>query len=65
MNKRLFWLLTAIFLALIHRAEAQPPQRKIRHAGFLSGASLVSTEARVEAFRQGLRALGYTEGNSH
>jgi ABC-type uncharacterized transport system substrate-binding protein len=43
--------------------EAQS-QTKLRHIGFLSGASFVSTQARIDAFREGLRALGYVEGTT-
>ena len=44
-------------------AEAQQP-KKLARAGFL-GATFASTEsARIEAFRQGLRDLGYVEGKS-
>jgi putative ABC transport system substrate-binding protein len=43
---------------------AEPPKSKIPHIGFLSGASFVSTQRRIDAFRQGLRALGYTEGKN-
>ena len=38
MNPKLFWLLTAIFLALLHRAEAQQAN-KIPCIGFLSASS--------------------------
>jgi ABC-type uncharacterized transport system substrate-binding protein len=64
MNKKTVWMLILFTLASVHPAEAQQAQTKIRHIGFLSGASLVSTQARVEAFRQGLRALGYVEGKN-
>ena len=40
------------------------PQTKIRHIGFLSGASYVSTQARIEAFRQELNVLGYVDGTN-
>ena len=43
--------------------QAQQPA-KIPRIGFLSGTSLSSTSARVEAFRQGLRELGYVEGKN-
>jgi putative ABC transport system substrate-binding protein len=56
--------LGAVLLAPCSSVEAQQPQTKIRHIGFLSGASLISTQSRVDAFRQGLRALGYTEGKN-
>jgi putative tryptophan/tyrosine transport system substrate-binding protein len=56
--------LCTLLLALGFPAEAQQPQTKVRHIGFLSGASLVSTRDRIEAFRQGLRALGYVDGTN-
>ena len=63
MNPKLFWLVTAIVLALMHPAEAQQP-KKIPRIGLLSAASPSSVSARVEAFRQGLRELGYLEGKT-
>ena len=39
-------------------------QKKLHHIGFLSGASYASTQARIDAFRQELRALGYFEGTN-
>jgi putative ABC transport system substrate-binding protein len=44
-------------------AEAQQPA-KMPRIGYLSANSLSSTSALVEAFRQGLRELGYTEGKN-
>ena len=45
------------------RAEAQQP-KKIPRIGFQSAASAYAIAARVEAFRQGLRELGYGEGKN-
>src|SRR6516225_2634434 len=61
--KFFFWLLTAILLAFFHRAEAQQPGR-VPHIGYLSGSSLSLNAVRIEASRQGLRELGYTEGKN-
>jgi ABC-type uncharacterized transport system substrate-binding protein len=44
-------------------AEAQQP-KKIPRIGYLTGPSLSANAARVEAFRQGLRELGYVEGKN-
>jgi putative tryptophan/tyrosine transport system substrate-binding protein len=44
-------------------ARAQQPA-KVSRIGFLSAASPSSMSARVEAFRQGLRELGYVEGKN-
>ena len=43
--------------------EAQQPT-KIPRIGFLFGSPLSIASARIEAFRQGLRELGYVEGKS-
>ena len=64
MNPKLFlWLLTAILLVLIHRADAQQPA-KIPRIGLLNAASLSAIATRLETFRQGLRELGYVEGET-
>jgi putative ABC transport system substrate-binding protein len=60
MNGTLLWLLTVLLLAFIHLAEAQQPA-KVPRVGHLS-VGPVSDPARREAFRQGLRELGYVEG---
>jgi len=55
--------LCAFLLALNIRAEAQQ-SKKVPQIGYLSGASRSSSSARTEAFRQGLRELGYVEGKN-
>jgi putative ABC transport system substrate-binding protein len=45
------------------RAEAQQPT-KIPRIGYLGGGFPSSNPARIEAFRQGLRELGYVEGKN-
>ena len=63
MNPKLFlWLLTAILLFLIHRAEAQQTG-KIYRVGRLSGA-LSSSRFSLDALRRELRELGYVEGKN-
>src|SRR5690242_9429543 len=37
---------------------------KIPRIGFLTGSSLSTTSARIEAFQRGLRELGYVEGKN-
>jgi len=63
MNPKFFWLITAILLVLIHHAEAQQPA-KIPRIGYLAGITRTAQSARIEAFRQGLRELGYMEGKN-
>jgi putative tryptophan/tyrosine transport system substrate-binding protein len=53
----------AMLLALSFPAEAQQPT-KVPRIGFLAGATPAAYSARIEAFRQGLRALGYVEGKN-
>jgi putative ABC transport system substrate-binding protein len=61
MRKKIIILaLCALFLALSVSADAQP----VRKIGVLSGGSRSSTSASTEAFRQGLRDLGYVEGRN-
>src|SRR5262245_47798643 len=63
MNKTLLWLVTLLLLALCASAEAQQPAKAPR-IGFLGGSSPSAISARIEAFRQGLRELGYVEGKN-
>ena len=53
----------AMLFALCFSVEAQQPT-KIPRIGFLIGTSPTANAARVEAFRQGLRELGYVEGKT-
>jgi putative tryptophan/tyrosine transport system substrate-binding protein len=62
MNKKLF-LFTLLFLAAGTGAEAQQPA-KVPRIGWLTASSLSPMTARIEAFRQGLRELGYVEGKN-
>jgi putative ABC transport system substrate-binding protein len=57
----LICLLPAVFLPAGSRAQ-QP--KKIPRLGFLGVTSLSGESARIEAFRQGLRDLGYVEGKN-
>jgi len=55
--------LGALLLAFGFSAEAQQP-KKVPLIGFLGATSLSTISDRVEAFRQGLRELGYVEGKN-
>jgi len=52
-----------MLLALPFPARAQQPT-KIPRIGYLTTVSLSAISARIEAFRQGLRELGYVEGKN-
>jgi len=56
-------LFAGALLALAVTVEAQQP-KKVPRIGFLSAASSSAISARVEAFRQGLRELGYADGKN-
>ncbi len=65
MNPRIpIWLPATILLTTVSLAGAQQPA-KIPRIGYLSGGGDYSTPGpSVEAFRQGLRDLGYLEGKN-
>ena len=54
---------SALLLALCLSAEAQQP-KKMARIGYLSAGDPVSRRYRVDAFRQGLKELGYGEGKN-
>ena len=56
-------LLCALLFALCSSASAQQPA-KVPRIGYLAGASPSAIAFRTEAFRQGLRELGYVEGKN-
>jgi len=55
--------LCAMLFALRVSAEAQQPT-KVARIGFLNAPPIASIPARIDAFRQGLRELGYVEGKN-
>src|SRR4249920_3459845 len=59
---RLFCLLATIFLTTPVIAQAQ--QAKIPRIVYLNALFPTTNPARIEAFRQGLRELGYVEGKN-
>src|SRR5262249_58595877 len=61
MNKKVVWLVTLLLLVSATFAGAQQPA-KIPRIGYLDGAPL--SAARTEAFREGLRELGYIDGKN-
>jgi len=61
MNKKIVWPLTLLLLAAGTFADAQQP-KKVPRIGYLAPGSPASDSPRIDPFRQGLRELGYTEG---
>jgi putative ABC transport system substrate-binding protein len=62
-GKILIWLLATVLLTTASLAAAQQPT-KVPRIGYLGGTSPSANAARIEAFRQGLRELGYVEGRN-
>src|SRR5512139_1098668 len=56
-------LVVAVLLTVGAKAEAQQ-LKKVPRIGFLDPTSLAVSKARIEAFRQGLGKLGYTESKN-
>jgi len=64
MTKKVFCIvLCTMLIALCCSVDAQQPT-KVPWIGWLTGASPSAQLARIEAFRQGLRELGYVEGKN-
>ena len=61
--KILVYALPALILATIHLAQAQQT-KKVPRIGILFAATPSANSERIEAFRQGLRELGYVEGKN-
>jgi putative ABC transport system substrate-binding protein len=64
--KKIGWssiLVAAILIIVAVLAQAQQPT-KIPRIGYLATVSLSAIPARIKAFRQGLRDLGYVEGKN-
>jgi putative ABC transport system substrate-binding protein len=57
------WPLFTLLVAVYARAEPQG-SNKLPHIGFLAANSPSSNAARLRAFREGLRNLGYVEGQN-
>ncbi len=63
MKSIFYWLLATAILISATDANAQQPT-KIPRIGYLAGTSPSGIAERIEAFRQGLRELGYVEGKN-
>lgn len=58
----LLWLL--LVLAVAPAIAQQPPKGKVPRLGYLAAVSATADAPRLEAFRRGLRDLGYIEGQT-
>src|SRR5687767_6621185 len=64
-NLKWLGLLVIAFVIVVTGAVAQAQQpKKVPRIGYLSSVSPSAGSSRIEAFRQGLRELGYVEGKN-
>jgi putative ABC transport system substrate-binding protein len=63
MNRKFTWLVTPLFLAYLHLAEAQQ-SGKIARIGFLDSSTASGMAVLLEVFRQELNNLGWVEGKN-
>ena len=63
-KKHLVCLLISALLFTGSLVHPQQQPTKVPQIGYLTGVSLAAHSARIEAFRQGLRELGYVEGKN-
>jgi ABC-type uncharacterized transport system substrate-binding protein len=63
-KKVIGFAVSALLFALSFSAEAQHQAKKIPRIGVLGVVSASTVAGRIEAFRQGLRELGYVEGKN-
>jgi putative ABC transport system substrate-binding protein len=64
MKKILCFARVGLLLATSFLATAQQPAKKIPRVGFLIASVASAQEPRLEAFKRGLRELGYVEGQN-
>ena len=62
-RKAIIVLLVGLTLVYVHLAEAQQAG-KIPRIGYLGGATPAALSVRLDAFRQGMRKLGYVQGKN-
>jgi ABC-type uncharacterized transport system substrate-binding protein len=63
-NRKLVALSVIAFVLVVGGVVAQAQPKKVPRIGYLTAGSLSAISARIEAFRQGLRELGYVEGKN-
>ena len=63
MRKLIIWLMAIFLLSITCSAESQQTG-KVYRIGMLVSGSVATHGRRIDAFRQGLRELGYVEGKN-
>ncbi|MDM0113231.1 ABC transporter substrate-binding protein [Variovorax sp. J22R133] len=64
MRSRFWWLIPGALLLLGASLQAQSQPKKVPRLGYLAAVSASADAPRFNAFRQGLRELGYIEGQN-
>lgn len=64
MRGKLLWFFLWTALAAADAPAQTPPQGKVARLGYLAAVSASADAPRLKAFRQGLRDLGYVEGQN-
>jgi putative tryptophan/tyrosine transport system substrate-binding protein len=64
LERRRFLFSAGALLATAHRGFAQPPAKGIPRVAFLGAATEAGYAARINALREGFRAVGYEEGKN-
>ncbi|MDM0017809.1 ABC transporter substrate-binding protein [Variovorax saccharolyticus] len=64
MRSRIWWVLLCAMLAVCASVAQAQQSRKVPRLGYLAAVSASADAPRLEAFRRGLRDLGYVEGQS-
>jgi putative ABC transport system substrate-binding protein len=62
--KQFFSILLIVAVVVVAAIAEAQQGAKVPHIGYLAGASASANPARIEAFREGLRELGYVEGKN-
>jgi putative tryptophan/tyrosine transport system substrate-binding protein len=64
MNRRVFLTGLGTVLTIPHAAAPQEAKKPLARIGYLAAVSAAADAPRADAFRQGLRDLGYIEGQN-
>lgn len=64
MSKGLPWCLFGVLCLMLSATAAAQPAKKVPRVGYLAAVSATADAPRLAAFRQGLRDLGYVEGQN-
>jgi putative ABC transport system substrate-binding protein len=64
MHRATLWIVVSATLLVLNLAACASQPKKVVRIGYLAAVSAAADAPRLEAFRQGLRDLGYIEGQN-